>query len=358
MKNDKRQKPKAETAGFTLVEVVAVLVLLGILAAVAVPKFFDLSSDAEKKAAEAALMEAQVRINAGYSKAVYAGKSCEDAVEVVSSLAKIGDGGKNIINGYALTLQNGEQLKEAPGSYVTLTKSGKSFDSSTFDNLKQIFKPTCNKAADDTSSDNGLVCPGTSEPIVVSCKTTSVVCNGTVTCSCTESGEMNCNCVPGDTKHGTNDDNLKPGFDYIDKILLFKWGYKIYNPYGFWIDRGNIVDDNGKYYMAAIWNYFRPEFYKDTIEETGLVAHTASELGTGKWLIPVDTKEENWVLYKSINNQMQWMQLKNGVWEVVWGVKYGNICYDNGDVYVYSGSAGTEAPGGRNWIRMTAFSKW
>ena len=98
MKNDKRQKPKAETAGFTLVEVVAVLVLLGILAAVAVPKFFDLSSDAEKKAAEAALMEAQVRINAGYSKAVYAGKSCEDAVEGVASLMKIGDGGKNIIN--------------------------------------------------------------------------------------------------------------------------------------------------------------------------------------------------------------------------------------------------------------------
>ena len=65
MKNDKRQTPKAETAGFTLVEIVAVLVLLGILAAVAVPKFFDLSSDAEKKAAEAALMEAQVRINAG-----------------------------------------------------------------------------------------------------------------------------------------------------------------------------------------------------------------------------------------------------------------------------------------------------
>ena len=104
MKYDRLQKTKAETAGFTLVEIVAVLVLLGILAAVAVPKFFDLSSDAEKKAAEAALMEAQVRINAGYSKAVYAGKSCEDAVEVVSSLAKIGDGGKNVINGYTLTL--------------------------------------------------------------------------------------------------------------------------------------------------------------------------------------------------------------------------------------------------------------
>ena len=67
---------KAGFCSFTLVEIVAVLVLLGILAAVAVPKFFDLSSDAEKKAAEAALMEAQVRINAGYSKAVYAGSTC------------------------------------------------------------------------------------------------------------------------------------------------------------------------------------------------------------------------------------------------------------------------------------------
>ena len=69
-------------------------------------------------------------------------------------------------------------------------------------------------------------------------------------------------------------------------------------------------------------------------------------------------ERENFQKYKSINNQMQWMQLKNGVWEAVWGVKYGNICYDNGYVYVYSGSAGTEAPGGKNWIRMTAFSKW
>ena len=145
MKYDKRQKTKAETAGFALVEIVAVLVLLGILAAVAVPKFFDLSSDAEKKAAEAALMEAQVRINAGYSKAIYAGKSCEDAVNDVSTLEKIGDGGKNVINGYTLALKDADELKEAPGSYVTLTKSGKSFDSSTFDNLKQIFKPACNK---------------------------------------------------------------------------------------------------------------------------------------------------------------------------------------------------------------------
>ncbi len=102
MKYDKRQKTKAETAGFTLVEIVAVLVLLGILSAVAVPKFFDLSSDAEKKAAEAALMEAQVRINAGYSKAVYAGSTCEAAVKKVNTLSLIGDAGTNKIGKFEL----------------------------------------------------------------------------------------------------------------------------------------------------------------------------------------------------------------------------------------------------------------
>lgn len=43
---------KKVNAGFTLIELVVVIVILGILAAVAVPKFFDLSGEAEIAAAQ------------------------------------------------------------------------------------------------------------------------------------------------------------------------------------------------------------------------------------------------------------------------------------------------------------------
>jgi MSHA pilin protein MshA len=60
-------RKKNREQGFTLIEIIAVLILLGILAAVATPKFLSLRTDAKVRVADGAVAAAQSQLSLTYA---------------------------------------------------------------------------------------------------------------------------------------------------------------------------------------------------------------------------------------------------------------------------------------------------
>jgi len=110
-------KKQRRQQGFTLIEIIAVIILLGVLAATVIPKFSDLTDEAKESAAQQAVAEGIARVNSSAAKYILATGT---APTTLANLTAHGLTATEDVGDYTITY-----TQEEAGDDITITVDGK-----------------------------------------------------------------------------------------------------------------------------------------------------------------------------------------------------------------------------------------